>query len=171
MPTRLPLLALAAALLAAPAAAQEAADADCPCASYGPYPCAAVTLVALADQAAPLGLTGAQLVDLQPIRDRHLRLVHEIEDDIASLKEALHRLDRPFEAAEAFALFYDLGRHEAELEAAFAAAEAEMLDVLDARQRRAWHAVLDAAAALQETPPEASGAPSAASGGPGSDRP
>ena len=157
--------------LAPPASAQTATEPPaeprtaCPCASYGPYPCAAATLVALADQAGPLGLTGAQLDDLQPLRDLHLRTVHEILGDIEALQQALHDLDRPFNAAEVFALFYDLARHQAELDEAFRSAESALLRVLDDRQRERWDALVYQAAALQETTPECSdslvrGAPS-----------
>ena len=138
-----------AALVALPlgAAAQHADGGEaCPCDGYGPYPCAAVTLVALADQAGPLGLTDSQLDDITAIREQHLRLVHEISGEIASLKEAMHDLDRPFDAAEVFALFYDLGQHEAELEEEFEKAQADLLDVLDERQRRLWHDMMDQAA-------------------------
>ena len=137
------------------ASAQHAdASEACPCDSYGPYPCAAVTLTALADQAGPLGLTGAQHGELVAIRDRHLRIIHEISDDIVSLQETMHDLDRPFNAAEVFALFYDLGQHEAELETEFGTAEADLLEVLNERQRRLWHEMMDRAAALQESPGE-----------------
>lgn len=128
----------------------------CPCAAYGPYPCAAATLVALPDQADALGLTGAQLDDLQPIRDQFLRSVHELLDEIQASQEALHTLDRPFDAAEVFALFYDVARHEAELDDTFRAAEAALLRVLDDRQRERWDALVHDAAALQETTPECS---------------
>ena len=128
----------------------------CPCAAYGPYPCAALPLVALADQVGPLGLTGAQLDDLQPLRDQHLRTVHELLDEIQASQEALHALDRPFDAAEVFALFYDVARHQAELDDAFRSAEASLLGVLDDRQRERWDAMVYDAAALQETTPESS---------------
>lgn len=174
-------LALALAVLAASAASADAQTAAgppsdlrtvCPCASYGPYPCAAVTLVALADQAGPLGLTGAQLDDLLHLRDQYLRTVHEIMGEVQASQEALHTLDRPFDAAEVFALFYDVARHEAELDDAFRSAEAALLRVLDDRQRERWDALVYEAAALQETTPECSdslvrGAPPPSPGRPG----
>lgn len=128
----------------------------CPCAAYGPYPCAAVTLIALADQADALGLSGAQLDEIRPVRDQFLRTVHETLGDIQASQETLHTLDQPYDAAEVFALFYDLARHEAELDDAFRSAEAALLRVLDDDQRERWDALVYAAAALQETTPECS---------------
>lgn len=146
--------------LAAPAQTPEPAAplpaTACPCAAYGPYPCSAATLVALPDQADALGLTGAQLDDLRPVRARFLRDVHELMDEIQASQEAVHEIDRPFEVAEVFALFYDVARHQAELDGVFRAAESALLGVLDGRQRERWDAIVTAAAALQETTPERS---------------
>ncbi len=142
------------ALSAASSAQTPGPSTACPCAAYGPYPCSAATLVALPDQAGRLDLTGAQLDELQLLRDQFLRPVHEILGDIHALQEALHTLDRPYDAAEVFALFYDVARHEAELDGAFRSAEAAMLRVLDDRQRERWEAIVAEAASLQETAPE-----------------
>ena len=127
----------------------------CPCAAYGPYPCAAVTLVALPDQEA-LGLTGAQLDELRQLRDQFVSVVHEVTGEIRGSQDALHTLDQPFNAAEVFALFYDVAQHEAELDEAFRSAETTMLSVLDDDQRARWDALIAEAASLQETTPECS---------------
>ncbi|MGB3543904.1 hypothetical protein [Rubrivirga sp.] len=155
--TRLPLLivALATVALTSPASAQ----AVCPCASYGPYPCDAALLVALPDQVEPLQLTEVQLTELLRLRDAHLRDVHELLGDIAALHEAVHDLERPYESAEVFALFYDLGRHHADLEAAFREASEVLLSVLEDGQRARWTALVVQAAALQESAPECAGDP------------
>ena len=160
-PTALALLAVSVAASAQTPSPSTA----CPCAAYGPYPCAVTTLVALPDQAGPLGLTGTQLDALRPLQEQFLRTVHETLGDIQASQEAVHSLGRPFEAAEVFALFYDVARHEAELDDAFRSAEAAMLRVLDGDQRARWDALIAEAASFQESVPECSddlirGAPS-----------
>ena len=159
MTGRAPALALALAL-AAPAAAQGAAPtAACPCTAYGPYPCAAVVLVALPDQAARLGLSAAEAEALAARRETHLDLVHEILGDIGALRAALHELARPYDPAEAFALLYDLSRHEAELASTFEMAAADLLGHLDAEQRGRWDALVTEAAGFQEAAAECGPSP------------
>ena len=150
---RLLITALLGLLLLAPGAVGQntPAQTPCPCSADGPYPCAAVTVVALLDQADTLGLTAAQRGALLGIQERHLHEIHDILGDIAALQDALHRLDRPFELAEVFALLYDLGQHQAELDAEFRTAEASLLAELDEPQITRWTALVRAAAALQET--------------------
>lgn len=143
-------LALTVALAASASAQEAAPTAGCPCSAYGPYPCAAVVLVALPDQAAALGLSEAETDVLRALRETHLDAVHEILGDIEALREALHDLDRPTAPAEAFALLYDLGRHEAELDETFEVAAAALLDRLDAGQRARWDALVAEAADYQE---------------------
>lgn len=149
-----PLLAVALLVGLAPAAAQRVGPATpCPCGESGPYPCAVTTLVALADQAVPLDLTDAQVDTLRSLRKVHLDAFHEVLGEIQALQEAVHALGRPYDASEAFALFYELGGHYAELEADARVAEASLLDVLDASQRARWAEMMVLAASYQETPP------------------
>lgn len=152
-PGRLPLCAAVFALSVLPAvgAAQPTAPA-CPCTSYGPYPCAATTLVALADEAEALGLTEAQLDEVLALRAVYVHEVAEVLSEIGALHAALGDLGRPAKTAEVFALYYDLGRHYAELEGAFEDAEAAVLAVLDDRQRGRWAELMAEAASYQEAP-------------------
>ena len=140
-----------AAVLLAPEGAPQTPPA-CPCASYGPYPCAAVTLVALADPPDALGLTAAQREAVASFRETHLGEVLEIRGEIQALWEALPDLARPYDPAEVLALFYDLGRHEAALEAALRTAEAGLLALLTEPQRARWAALVAEAARYQEAP-------------------
>lgn len=155
MPRLLLLLPLAL-LGATPAVAQEVAPAAppaCPCGGYGPYPCAPATLAALPDQAAALGLTRAQADSLRALQQIHLTEIHDEMGEIRALTEAFHRLERPLDLAETFALFYDLGGHYAEMDDTFRSAEASLLGVLTADQRARWAALIAEAAAYQEAPP------------------
>ena len=143
-----------------PVAAQRVPPAmACPCGGYGPYPCSATTLVALPDQAATLELTSAQADTLRALRKEHLDEVHETLGELRALVQAVHDLKRPYDVAEAFALFYDLGGHLAELEDDFRIGEASLLGVLDDGQRVRWAALVAEVASYQETPPAAPGAP------------
>lgn len=161
--TRLLPLPLLALIGLASAAAQRVPPAvACPCGGYGPYPCAATTVLALPDQAAALGLTSAQVDTLRALQRVHLDAAHETLGEIGALMGAVHELGRPYGLAETFALFYDLGAHYAELEDDFRIAEASLLGVLDARQRTRWTALVADAATYQEAPPQMRSAPLAA---------
>ena len=106
--------------------------------TYGPFPCAVTTLVALPDQAAALNLTPAQADTLRALREIHLDAVHETLGEVGTLVRALHALGKPHDTAETFALFYDLGAHYAELDDDFHIAEASLLGVLSDEQRARW---------------------------------
>lgn len=154
---RLLLVSLAVVLVVvgrAPAVAQHVPPAmACPCGGYGPFPCSVTALVALPDQAAALDLSSAQADTLRALREVHLDVFHEMLGEIGALVTAVHELGRPYDAVEAFALFYDLGRHLAELEDDVRIAEASVLGVLDDRQRAQWASLVAEAASYQETPP------------------
>lgn len=156
---KLPFLALLVPAVAlaqvpsTPAEAQLSARASaCPTTGYGPFPCAAFAVVALVDQAEALGLSADQADGLRALRDQHLNDIHDTLGDLGALREALHALPHPHVAGEVFALLYDIGRHEAELDALFREAEAALLSRLDEPQRARWDALVAAAGALQEKP-------------------
>lgn len=132
-------------LTAPPALAQTGALG----AGEGAFPCDALALVALPDHGEALGLAATQTRLVDSLHAEHLRQAHELFGEIAALREALHRLDRPFAPGELFALFYDLGRHEEELAGVFGEGARAILAVLTPDQRERWDALVREAESLE----------------------
>lgn len=106
------------------------------------FPCDALALVALPDHAEALGLASAQIRVVDSLHTEHLRQAHELFGEISALREAIHTLDRPFEPAELFEVFYDLRNHEAELAGVFHDGAEAILVVLTDDQRDRWTALV-----------------------------
>jgi hypothetical protein len=150
--SRLPsplLVAALCAVLAAPAAAQPAATPDF---SLTAFVRDATTFTALPWQREALGLSAEQAVALQGIASAGLPTIQELAAEIRMLFEHVGMLDRPVDAREAFALFYDLAAHKAEALTALHAGAEAMWGVLTPEQHAAWERTLEASARAQGPP-------------------
>jgi hypothetical protein len=135
----------------APAGAPPPAEADST-SLLGTFVRDATTLTALPWQRDALGLSTEQVMALQSIAEGRGRMIRDLYEEIRMLFENVARLDRPVDAHEALALFYDLAAHKVEALLAFHDAAGEMLAVLTPAQRAQWEAALEAAARAQGDP-------------------
>ncbi len=141
--------ALCGASLAA--RAQTPADAALEAADLGLAAFArdATAFAALPGQRDALGLSTVQVTALNEIAAQHLPAIHELYFEVRALFEAVATLDRPIDAHEAYALYFDLAMHKAEaLREIHAGAEA-MRAVLTDTQRAEWERIMEAAAREQ----------------------
>jgi Spy/CpxP family protein refolding chaperone len=160
---RLHALLLAAALgaaFAAPAAAQPTPAppaSDPPSAGLsefvlGAFVRDATTFTALPWQQDALGLTAEQAAALRGIAAARQGTIQELYEELRMLFENVAMLDRPVDAHEAFALYYDVAQHKAEALLAFREAAEAMLAVLTPEQRATWERVLEESAREQNSP-------------------
>jgi hypothetical protein len=87
--------------------------------------------------------------DLRRIADDYGSPVEELFAELRMLFETAGMLDRPVDAHEAFALYYDVARHKVEALMTFHAAAEAMRGALTPAQRARWETQLDAAAREQ----------------------
>jgi hypothetical protein len=118
----------------------------------------ATTYTALPWQQEALGLSDEQVAALQGIAQGRQRTIQEVFEELRMLFEHVAMLDRPVDAREAFALYYDVAAHKGEALLVFREAAEAMLGVLTSEQREAWAHVLEEAV-LEHPPLRVGGAP------------
>jgi hypothetical protein len=154
--TALPLLAASGAAQTTPAPPDEPASPASSAFMLSGFVRDATTLTALPWQQEPLGLSTAQVTALRGIAEGYQPTVEELYGELRMLFENVALLDRPVDAHEAYALFFDIAAHKAEALATFHVAAEAMRAVLTPEQRARWEAELEAATweQLPSEPPD-----------------